>query len=434
MNSHDDELARLLGDGLRAQAEHGIGAEEPITLAGVQRRARRITRNRRLGAIAAAAVVAGIVGPTVAVLANGNPRSAQPPVTNVSPSPKNDDSTVPSPSPSRPVEAGDYQAGRPILLADLGQGGPPAIGWAEAAQEPDGTVGTITLHPPVGAPFATPRGQLYGLTPLGGGWALSMWRDQRPEFQLSMVGADGVPIETKETGTPPVLSARGSAAWLGATGSAPGELEVHVREGEVSYDLGALPAATGGYELSGISGSCANGDCAVFALAPREQVTRRIDQDGTILELPQGREVTSVGREHFTAVISTTDEGSCSGVFSLSDPAGDPLWQTCDYTLDHISPNDDYVLGLPAYLDGLGPGTVDVLDLKTGSKVAGWPASRNSVTFARFAWESDSSFLTTIWSADRTAILRLSTDGGAELAVPPVQDPNLLGRYLLETS
>lgn len=427
MNLHDDELGRLLGDGLRAHLHHDETRpgtpRNAITVTDVHTKAGTITRNRRIGAAVAALAAAAVIGPAVALVSNDNPRSVQPPVTDVSPTPDGTDS-------------GDYTPGQPIRYVDLGQGAQPGIGWAEVAPDPggadpDGTdpdgTALAEIHSPSGDSFPAPAGSVMNFAQMGAGWAVSTWRNDPPPYQL-WVGeqgeVDGAPIDSL---TAPAFSASGAVAWLD------GDQGVHVLAGTETYDLGTLPGLKrGDYELRGLSGDCAAGTCRVFALGTFGARAVIIDQAGTVTALPGKRQVKSVGRDYFVAVISATDEGSCSGVFRMTDPTGEPVWQTCDYTLDYISPNDDYVLGLPAYFDGLGPMTVDMLDLTDGAKVASWPWAQDSVTFARFAWEGDSSFLVTTWQADETAILRLDTDGNAELASDRWKDPDLFGRFLLE--
>ncbi len=60
-----------------------------------------------------------------------------------------------------------------------------------------------------------------------------------------------------------------------------------------------------------------------------------------------------------SGVTSITDAGSCSVVLGRS---GDKAWTTCDYTLGQFSPDGKYVIGHPAYRDGIGDGSVAILD------------------------------------------------------------------------
>ena len=79
------------------------------------------------------------------------------------------------------------------------------------------------------------------------------------------------------------------------------------------------------------------------------------------------------------------------------------------------------MIGLPAYGDGFGPTTLDVLEVRTGAKVRSWTAARNgrSATYFGELWEDPEHVLIETYQADRCAIVRLGVDGSMEYAVPP---------------
>lgn len=401
----------------------------------VQNKAGRITRNRRIGVAVAALAAVAVIGPAIALTGSNNSRSQEPPVTTQSPSPSPKPDTDPS-SPAEPEEnLADYVVGRPVNLNRLPRGSEPSIAWAEVADSAGG-VGVTTIHPNSGEPFDAPAGQMLDFAPMDTGWGISVGSTDDDAYGLYLSGplAEGSSVSEALAATTlvpvasaPTFSANGSVAWLDE------DRGVHVMQGSTQYDLGELPPLDREtYELSGLAGDCAAGTCGVFALDMFGPQTLFISLDGSILTLPKGREVTSVGQKHFTAVISTTDEGSCSGVFTIADPAGEPLWQTCDYFLDYISPNDDYVLGLPAYLDGLGFGSLDLLNLNDGTRLQRWPSARHSVTIGRIAWESESTFLAATWQGTQTGIVRFGADGSAERASDTLEDPNFSGRFRFE--
>ena len=110
------------------------------------------------------------------------------------------------------------------------------------------------------------------------------------------------------------------------------------------------------------------------------------------------------------------DLSSCSAVVDAQ--TGTPTWTTCDYTLESLSPDGSYVLGLPSYLDGAGSRTVAVLDAATGEAVVDYelkgPRNRLLVVNERVAWEDEDSFVATVVSGDRQYVMRLDLNGTFE--------------------
>lgn len=115
------------------------------------------------------------------------------------------------------------------------------------------------------------------------------------------------------------------------------------------------------------------------------------------------------------------DNSSCSAVVDAQ--TGTPTWTTCDYTLESLSPDGSYVLGLPSYLDGAGSRTMAVLDAATGEAVVDYelkgPPNRLLVINERVAWEDEDSFVATMFSGDRQYVVRLGLDGTAERIIAP---------------
>ena len=109
--------------------------------------------------------------------------------------------------------------------------------------------------------------------------------------------------------------------------------------------------------------------------------------------------------------------GSCSAMLR----SWKVTWRTCDNKLSDISPDNRHVLGTPAYADGFGPTTLDVLTTRDGATVRSFTAARNgrSATYFDEVWEDAEHVLVVTYQADRWAVVRLGVDGSMEYAVAP---------------
>ena len=89
--------------------------------------------------------------------------------------------------------------------------------------------------------------------------------------------------------------------------------------------------------------------------------------------------------------------------------------------LSDIAPDRRHVLGLPAYGDGFGPTTLDLLATVDGSVVRSFTAARDgrSATYFDEVWEDAGHVLVVTYQAGKWAILRLGIDGSMEYAVAP---------------
>ena len=105
------------------------------------------------------------------------------------------------------------------------------------------------------------------------------------------------------------------------------------------------------------------------------------------------------------------DFGSCSALLG-SD--GRQQWRTCDNSFDEISPDGRWAIGLPAYLDGLGPRSISVVDMADGRERVRFADTGQSMSaIFDYAWESDSTLLLTVWDGDEDTwlLLRAGIDG-----------------------
>jgi hypothetical protein len=96
-------------------------------------------------------------------------------------------------------------------------------------------------------------------------------------------------------------------------------------------------------------------------------------------------------------------------------------WRTCDNQLSDISPDNGHVLGTPAYADGFGPTTLDVLATGDGSVARTFTYARNghSATYFDEVWEDPEHVLVVTYQDGEWAVVRLGLDGSMEYAVAP---------------
>jgi hypothetical protein len=96
-------------------------------------------------------------------------------------------------------------------------------------------------------------------------------------------------------------------------------------------------------------------------------------------------------------------------------------WETCDNQLADISPDNQHVLGTPAYADGFGPQVLDVLGTADGSVARTFAAARDgsSATYFDEVWEDTEHVLVVTYQDGEWAVVRLGVDGSMEYAVAP---------------
>jgi hypothetical protein len=111
-----------------------------------------------------------------------------------------------------------------------------------------------------------------------------------------------------------------------------------------------------------------------------------------------------------SGVVSVADDGSCSAV---AWPYGDVEWETCEHTLDRFSPDGEYVIGRPAYLDGLGDASLAIIDVNSQEVVAEWSSTEETQAFVNTAvWDADGTVLATVHEHGSWSLMRMSPDGG----------------------
>jgi hypothetical protein len=318
--------------------------------------------------------------------------------------------------------AGERAAPRQVFdVSDLDTGAPPAVAWAER-KSPRRSI----IHGPDGTTPAR-GGELRSFAPMGSGYVVQQGSTVR------WIAADGSPgAKSWRSGFGLAVSSGGGAvAFSGRTG----KVTVIDSEGDRVLRMAPVPAR-GSTEAAGILGEdCQEGEtsngCTVFVNSLREPVSWFTSSHGIVDTTPVQRVSTARGR-WVGGITKVTDTGTCSKMIRGSRTQ----WRTCDNRFSDIAPGKDHVIGIPAYGDGFGPTTLDLLELRTGNRVRSWVADRKgrSATYFGELWEDPEHLLVVTFQDQEWAVVRLGLDGSMEYAVAPVADDgDMTAPFLLQT-
>lgn len=401
MSNHDP-----LREALRHRADQ-LGDSHPLTLDDVKGRARGIRRRRTaVTGLAAAAVLAVAVPVGLAVTDTAGITPDDPPVAEGSGTPSPDGTSTPdgSPSPEGPqkealtteVDENSYAPEIPYL-------------YQGAIVRPDGT------EVPVEADYQA-------LAPAGDGWAAL--RNDNGNMFVDLLDAEGDVTGSERSTGYLAVSADGTVASYATPG---GELMTVTADGEPTplVEPEALPDGTLAPVAVIGSESCdqdaEGGGCAVYfnssdvevdALAEVEQVDGAwsATSKGIVSPIPDLLNLGGVSPDgSLSGMVSASDTGSCSVVIG---PDGEQLWKTCDYTLGQFSPDGRYVIGHPAYRDGIGDPSVAILDARTGDLLAEFQNSMKHQSFINnVVWDTDSTLLATVFEEGTWSLMRMTASG-----------------------
>jgi hypothetical protein len=316
-------------------------------------------------------------------------------------------------SPVGPATSAPATGSRPapttvLDVRGLEQGAPPAVAWSE--RRPGRTVihgagGARTPAPNRLDQFA-PMGSGHVIQTIGAGGARTRW-----------IGADGTPGRREwRTGYGLAVSAQGKAvAFSGRAGKVWSIDEA----GDRVLSFNPVPITGKGQAVALFGEDCKESatstGCSVHVNGPRRAY---YTSSHGIVDRPPHLRLTSTGRGRWLGgITSLSDTGSCSAMLRSWKVA----WRTCDNQLSDISPDNRHVLGTPAYADGFGPGTLDLLTTADGSVARSFTSARNgrSATYFDEVWEDAGHVLVVTYQADRWAVVRLGVDGSMEYAVAP---------------
>lgn len=292
-------------------------------------------------------------------------------------------------------------------VSDLGIGAPPAVAWSARRS------GRTVIHGAGGTTTPVPN-NLAAFSPMGSGFVVQTAGNH--PVTTRWVGADGTPGRREwRTGLGLAVSARGKAV---AFSGRAGKVWSIDDEADRVLTFNPVPITGKGQAVALFGEDCKEGatsnGCAIYVNGARAWVT---SSHGIVDRAPHLR-LTSTGRGRWLGgITSISDFGTCSAMLRSSRVT----WRTCDNRFSDISPDNRHVLGLPAYGDGFGPQTLDLLATADGSVVRSFTAARNgrSATYFGEVWEDADHVLVVTFQAGEWAIVRLGVDGSMEYAVAP---------------
>jgi hypothetical protein len=387
-NPHGNDLERELGRQLHEQVDHRHDA--PLDLGDVRGRAGRIRRNRRVAVGAGVAAALAVIVPT-AVLAGGGLNRSQ------------------EPDPVRPPAEERVAVHTTLTMDGVPRGDAPGI--------EDFTADGVVL-PDDGLVEQDTRWQALIPSERDGGWiAFGPGRGE-----VRYLSEEFEDVGGSDAGDALVASAdRSYVAW---TASKPGAqtLVLHATT-ESGTDRSWDFAAAAPVEPVGVLGD----DRVVFQTTNQRtgKVTVGIaEPDGSTSGFADVVDAVAVSADGLVSVVTriNPDDSAC---FGIVDTAADPravVWETCGNSLGVFSPDGRYVAAGPAYLDGLGDGSLAILDARTGSELATFDQSRKGrLALVHVAWESDDTLVALAVEGSRNALLRFGVDGTLELATDVVK-------------
>jgi hypothetical protein len=306
--------------------------------------------------------------------------------------------------------AGERAAPRQVFdVSDLETGARPQIAWAERR-----SATRSTIHGPDGD---TPvrGGELSAFAPMGAGYVVQQGSTVR------WIAADGTPgAKSWRSAFGLAVSAAGEAvAFTGPKG----KVTVIDSEGDRVLRMAPVPARGSSSAVGVVGEDCkedetSNG-CTVFVNSLREPVSWLTSSHGIVDTTPFQQVSTARGR-WVGGITTVSDTGTCNKMTRNSHT----LWRTCRNRFSDIAPDNGHVIGIPAFGDGFGPTTLDLLELRTGDRVRSWVADRRgrSATYFGEVWEDSEHLLVVTFQDQEWAVVRLGLDGSMEYAVAPVAD------------
>ena len=309
-----------------------------------------------------------------------------------------------------PSESRTEAAPRTVLdVRDLDLGEPPAIAWTARRS------GRTVIHGPSGTTTPVPN-NIIELAPMGSGYVIQTALNH--PTTVRWIGADGSPGRGEwRTGYGLAVSPQGKAVGFAGTR---GRVWTIDREGDRVFRFNPVPVRGTAHAVTMTGENCKEGEgdpgfgCSIVVNGARAHYT---SSHGIVDRVPHLR-LASTGRGRWLGGITSIKEmGSCSAMMR----SWNVKWRTCHNRFSDISPDNDHVLGLPAYGDGFGPRTLDILATADGSVTHTFDYARNgnSATYFEEVWEDSEHVLVVTFQDEEWAVVRLGLDGSMEYAVAP---------------
>lgn len=305
------------------------------------------------------------------------------------------------------------------LDPDAPEGAAPAIVWSEGS----------TVHLEDGTSFALPSdpyATVLAVATVGDRIAVTRYDDSvvRGAVRLSLFDRDGT-----------------EAGWTGLGREATGELVTNdagtvlavvqrgrlslVEDGGSTWSRHALPADRG-LQLGAVTGDDCQVGCRVYT--DGVEGSYRLDTvDGatTRLRAPlQVADALATPEGDLVLGLHSFDEETATATAGVTDDGG-ALWSQGDHGVRSWSPDGALVLGVDAWADGAGSGTLAFLDSATGTSVHEL-ATTDDWSVGDTAWEDAEHAIVELYDGDDTSVLlRVGTDGSVERVSGGSSDPRL---------
>jgi hypothetical protein len=395
----DNDLTRTLRARADDVARHGnvLDLEQVVSRAGAIRRARRVRTS-----MAMAAVVLAVAVPVgISALGDHDPtRKGGTPTVAAKP---------------------DHS---PISLGDLRAGAAPASGYLA-----DGT-----LHVGDEQVRLTETGSPAFLARIAGGFLVGLNDDDTGEMVATFVPDDASGGQSWPLQSGFAVSPEGN---VGAFVQPDGTVVAVQDGGSRYYEVGKVPAGgESAWETVAVTGENCSGRSDTGAGCRIYVEDRGVKPAVGVVEPHRDLRLVHtglIGLDGVTAdgvvagTVSATDDGSCSAVLGADDTRA---WDTCDYSLGSFSPDGTLLLGGPAYRDGLGAGSMAILDARTGEPVLQLDAAEG-VAITSVIWEDDQHVVATVTQNGGWAVERIAVNGSREYALTPVDGDDVSAPFLV---
>lgn len=412
MNAHDEfDLGAILR-GHAGEGDRGPG----LGLGDVQKKAGQIRRRRAAAAGAGVAAALAIIVPAALFgggVIGGDAGDKEPGVLNS----QTTDGEV------------SIQKGPALDVSDLPRGEAPKVLWLEGR----------TLHTPDGD-VELGADNVQGLVPYDDGWMGINYDDSTGEPGLIFDAAGDV-VDSLAMDSPPAASADGryvlyiDAGALHLHDNETGtDRVIHESGPEIPDPVGVAMVLTPEVDTEPRLVAYYNlldkrtGDLTPTTWSNGE--TQRIDggdatETGNSTSAPYVKYLSVTPDGTFSAYTSIDDFGeTCSAVFAGH---GMELGNTCDYSLDTVSPDGTYTAGGPAYRSGVGDTSLALLTSEGLAPQVSYAISdsKGPVFMQPAVWEDDAhvlvpTFTFTEGQQGLWQILRIGVDGSVEDAIEPI--------------
>jgi hypothetical protein len=381
-----DRLTRTLRD-RATDAPHGA----PIGFDDVRSSARRIRRRQRVTTGLAAAAVLAIAVP-VGLTTLDTPRADGPvaPASNA-PSPSAPSSTDPAPGPT-PTQQGPFKTA--LTLDGAEAGAAPAVTFLR-----DRTVVT-----PEGGQQELPAAY-DTIAPYRGGWLAVERREGTP--YVVQIDAQGSVVRAEPGGDSIAVSTDGlELSWVEGQTLFLDSTNGH-SEAPTSLHLPVKQATPVGFVSAGSVVFRADGPKPKYSVTNFAEPPLMMDVMG-LRAVNQTQGLLGVQTSY------NLDNGTSCWKVATNRP-GDPEPKSCDWTIQAFSADGEHLVGYPSGTDGLGSGSVALLDSRTMDVVARFDRPGQGVTFVNdVVWEDDSHVVASLYEADAWHLVRLGLDGTIE--------------------